>query len=74
MKCHANNQKKRQCILCLNQKYEIACYKRDNLLNKITEILGTCRHGNKYKLKNCDQKTDAIYQSHKVIKDTITLT
>ena len=38
-KCHAYNQKKRQCILCLNEKYEIACYKGDNLLNKRTEIL-----------------------------------
>ena len=55
-KCHAYNQKKRQCILCLNEKYEIACYKGDNLLNKRTEILGTCRHRNKYKLKNCDSK------------------
>ena len=42
-KCHAYNQKKRQCILCLNEKYEIACYKGENLLNKRTEILGTCR-------------------------------
>ena len=55
-KCHAYNQKKRQCILCLNEKYEIACYKGDNLLNKRTEILGTCRRRNKYKLKNCDTK------------------
>ena len=30
-KCHAKNQKKRNCILCLNEKYEIACYKRGNL-------------------------------------------
>ena len=36
--------------------HEIACYKGDNLLNKRTEILGTCRHRNKYKLKNCDSK------------------
>ena len=55
-KCHAYNQKKRQCILCLNEKYEIACYKGDNLWNKRTEILGTCRHRKKYKLKNCDSK------------------
>ena len=40
-KFHAYNQKKRKCILCLNEKYEIACYKGDNLLNKRTEILGT---------------------------------
>ena len=55
-KCHAYNQKKRQCILCLNEKYEIACYKGDNLLNKRTEIFGTYRYRNKYKLKNCDSK------------------
>ena len=55
-KCHAYNQNKRQCILCLNEKYEIAYCKEDNLLNKRTEILGTYRHRNKYKLKNCDSK------------------
>ena len=53
-KCLAYNQKKRQCILCLNEKYEIACYKGENLFNKRTGILGTCRHRNKSKLKNCD--------------------
>ena len=42
-KCKAYNQKKRRCILCLNEKYEITCYKGDNLLNKRTEIFGTCR-------------------------------
>ena len=51
-KCQAYNQKKKQCILCLNEKYKID--KGDNLLNKRTEILGTCRHRNKYKLKNYD--------------------
>ena len=40
----------------LNENNEIACYKGDNLLNKRTEILGTCRRRNKYKLKNCDTK------------------
>ena len=73
-KCHAYNQKKRQCILCLNEKYEIACYKGDILLNKRTEILGTCRHRNKYSLKVATQKTNVIFQSHIVITDTITLT
>ena len=43
-----------QCILCLSEKYEIAYYKGDNLLNKRAGILG--RHRNKYKLKNCDSK------------------
>ena len=55
-KCHTYNQKKRQCTLCLNKKYEIACYKGENFLNKITEIFGTCRHRNKYKIKNCDSQ------------------
>ena len=55
-KCQVHNQKKRQCILWLNEKYEIACYKEDNLLNKRAEILGTSRHRNKYKLKSCDPK------------------
>ena len=55
-KRYAYNQKKRQCILCLNEKCEITFYKGNNLLNKRTEILGTCRHRNKYKLKNCDSK------------------
>ena len=50
------NEKKWQCTLSLNEKYEIACYNWDNLLNKRTEILGTCRHRNKYELKNCDSK------------------
>ena len=52
----------------LNEKYKIACYKGDNLLNKRTEILGTCRRRNKYKLKNCDTK------DRRHIKDTVTLT
>ena len=55
-KCHGYNQKKRQCILYLHEKYEIACYNGDNLLNKRTETLGTCTQRNKYKLKNCDSK------------------
>ena len=54
--CYVCNRIKRQSILCLNEKYEIACYKGGNLLNKRPEILGTCRHRNKYKLKNCDSK------------------
>ena len=52
-KCHAHNQTKKQCMLRLNEKHEIACYKGDNLLNKRTEILATCRH-----LKIVTQKTD----------------
>ena len=54
-KFHAYNQKKRQCILCLNEKYEIACYKGDNLLNKRTEILGTLDTGTNINLKIATQ-------------------
>ena len=41
-------------LLCLTDKYEIATYKGDNLLNKRTEIINTCRHRSKYKLANCE--------------------
>ena len=40
-KFHTYNQKKRQCIVELNEKYEIVNYKGDNLLKKRTEILVT---------------------------------
>ena len=43
-------------ILCLNEKYEIATNKRDDLLSKRTEIFGTCRHRNRYKLRSYDLK------------------
>ena len=56
------------------QKYGIACYKGDNLLNKRTKILGTCRHRTNTNLEIVTQKTDVIYKSHNVIKQTITLT
>ena len=52
-KCHTYNQRKKQCILRLNENHEIACYKGDNLLKKRAEILATCRH-----LKIVTQKTD----------------
>ena len=40
-KFHTYNQKKRQGIVDLNEKYEIVNYKGDNLLKKRTEILVT---------------------------------
>ena len=43
-----------RCVLFLNEKYEIATYKGDNLLNKRTEITNTCRHRSYYKLANCE--------------------
>ena len=37
-------------LLCLNEKYEIATYKGDNILNQRTEIVNTCRQRSRYKL------------------------
>ena len=51
--CPSYNPNSKCCLLCLNEKYEIATYKGDNLLNKRTEIINTCRHRSKYKFANC---------------------
>ena len=40
-KCAPFNTTKRKCDLCLNEKLEIASYKRDNLLNKRSELIDT---------------------------------
>ena len=45
--CFSYNQNSKYCLLCLNEKYEIATYRGDNLLNKTTEIITTCRHKSK---------------------------
>ena len=52
--CPSYNPNDKSCLLCLNAKYEIATYKGNNLLNKRTEIINTCRHRSKYKLVNCE--------------------
>ena len=52
--CCSYNPNSKCCHLCLNEIYEIATYKGDNLLNKRTETINTCRHRSKYKLANCD--------------------
>ena len=39
--CRSCNPSSKRCLLCLNEKYEIATYKGDNLLNKNTEIIKT---------------------------------
>ena len=38
------NPNSKRCLLCLNEKHDIARYKGYNLLNKRTEIINTCRH------------------------------
>ena len=59
--------KKRQCILYLNEKYEIASYKGyKSLVSVDTET--------NINLKIVTQKIDVINQSHNVIKDISTLT
>ena len=35
--CRSYNPNSKRCLLCLNEKYEIATYKGDNLLNKRNE-------------------------------------
>ena len=52
--CRPYYPNSKRCLLCLNEKYEIATYKGDNLLNKRTEIINTCRNRSKYKLANYD--------------------
>ena len=52
--CCSYNPNSKCCLLCLNEKCEIATYKGDNLLNKKTEIISSCRHRAKYKLANYD--------------------
>ena len=46
--------KQQALFLYSNEKYEIATYKEDNLLNKRTEIINTCKRRSKYKLANCE--------------------
>ena len=50
-KAYSNTMK--SCILCLQEKLEIICYKnKPELLNKRTEIISKCRHMNKHILAN----------------------
>ena len=51
--CRLYNPNSKRCLLCLNEKYEIAKYKGNNFLSKSTEIINTCRDRSKYKLANC---------------------
>ena len=38
------NVNTKQCLLCLNEKLQIAICRRNNILNKRTEIISKCRH------------------------------
>ena len=52
--CPSYNPNRKRCLLYLNEKYEIATDKGDNLLNQRTRMINTCRHRSKYKLANYD--------------------
>ena len=54
--CAPLNTIKKKCFLCYNEKLEIASYKKDSLLNKISEIINKCRHQNKFTLLQHDNK------------------
>ena len=47
---------KERCSLCLNEKLEIARYRRHNLLNKRHEIIDKCRYRKKFALVLYDSK------------------
>ena len=49
-----HNVNTKRCLLCLNQKLQIAIYRGNNMLNKRTEIISKCRHRNKYTLASYD--------------------
>ena len=46
----------KRCLLCLNEKLEIAAYKKQKLLNKRNEIVSKCQHQWKYALARFDTK------------------
>ena len=50
----AYNINTKRCLLCLNEKLQIAIYRGNNMLNKRTEIISKCRHRNKYALASYD--------------------
>ena len=54
--CAPFNKFKIKCYLCLHEKLEIASYKGNNLLNKRSKHINTCRHHNKFILLRHDSK------------------
>ena len=47
-KAKAYTPESKKCLLCLAEKFEIANYPGDNLLNKRSEIVAKCRHRRKH--------------------------
>ena len=54
----AYNPANKKCSLCLNEKLAILEHRDDNLLNKRSEIVSTCRHKNNYMLKYLTSRED----------------
>jgi len=48
--CPTYTQTTKRCMLCVHEKNDIAFFEGDNLLNKRTEIISTCRHRLKHSL------------------------
>ena len=47
-KAKAYTPESKRCLLCLAEKFEIANYPGDNLLNQRSEIVAKCRHRRKH--------------------------
>ena len=48
----AYSNKRKRCYLCLTEKLYLIKAKKPTLLNKRTELISKCRHGNKFYLAN----------------------
>ena len=48
------NPATKRCMLCLGEKMEILERDPENLLNKRSELISTCRHRNKFKINKYD--------------------
>ena len=55
--CVPYNPQTKRCLLCLNEKLEIAAYKEQNLLNKRNEIVSKCRQQLNYEPARYDKKS-----------------
>ena len=54
------NGNTKRCLLCLNEKLQIAIYKGNNMLNKQAETISKCRHRNNYALASYDSMDSSI--------------
>ena len=55
-KCVPYNPQTKHCLLCFNEKLEIAAYNQQNLWKKRNQILSKYRHQFKYALARYDTK------------------